>query len=76
MFSWLTHWTGGRTLGVLLAAATIVLALAAAPAFAGSGKRVVKVMTYNMDAGTDFLFFFAHPDDFDAAYSATVGELA
>ena len=76
MFTWLNHWTGGRALGVLLVAAAFVLGLAAVPASAGSDKRVVKVMTYNMDAGTDFLFFFAYPDDLAAAYAATVDELA
>jgi len=76
MFSWLRHWTGGRTLVVLLVAAAFVLGLAAGPAFAGSDKRVVTVMTYNMDAGTDFLFFFAYPDQLAAAYGATVDELA
>lgn len=76
MFSLLTHRIGGRTLGVMLAAAVFVLGLATSPAAAESDKRVVKVMTYNMDAGTDFLFFFAHPDDLAAAYLATADELA
>jgi endonuclease/exonuclease/phosphatase family metal-dependent hydrolase len=76
MFSWLTRRIGGRILGVVLVAAAFVLGLAAAPATADSNKRVVKVMTYNMDAGTDFLFFFAYPNDLAAAYSATAHELA
>ncbi|MCX6543776.1 MAG: endonuclease/exonuclease/phosphatase family protein [Acidobacteria bacterium] len=76
MFSWLTHRSGRGTLGVLLVAAAFVLGLTAAPASADSDKRVVKVMTYNMDAGTDFVFFFAYPNDLAAAYAATVDELA
>ncbi len=76
MFSWIRHRGGGRTFGVLLVAAALVLGLATAPAFADSNKRVVKVMTYNMDAGTDFLFFFASPNDLAAAYAATENELA
>jgi endonuclease/exonuclease/phosphatase family metal-dependent hydrolase len=36
--------------------------LAAQPARADADKRVVKVMTRNMDAGTDFEWFFVIPD--------------
>ncbi len=58
MFSWLARVRGGRRLGILLVVAAFLLGIAAAPATAQSDKRVVKVMTYNMDAGTDFLYFF------------------
>jgi endonuclease/exonuclease/phosphatase family metal-dependent hydrolase len=75
MFSWLTHRSTGRTIVGLLVAAAFVLGLAASPASADGDKRVVKVMTYNMDAGTDFVYFFAYPTDFAAAFSATLGEL-
>jgi endonuclease/exonuclease/phosphatase family metal-dependent hydrolase len=76
MFSWLNHRSTGRTLVGLLVAAALVLGLGAAPASAGGDKRVLKVMTYNMDAGTDFVYFFAYSSDFAAAYSATFEELA
>ncbi len=47
-----------RILGVMLLVAALTLSLTMAPALADSDKRVVKVMTQNMDAGTDLLFFF------------------
>ncbi|MHB8908294.1 MAG: hypothetical protein ACYDAA_05395 [Syntrophales bacterium] len=47
-----------RILGVMLFIATLMLGLTLSSALADSDKRVVKVMTQNMDAGTDLLFFF------------------
>lgn len=76
MLSRFTHRSGRRTLVGLLVAAAFFLGLAARPALADSDKRVVKVMTYNMDAGTDFVYFFAFPTNFPAAFSATLTELA
>ncbi len=88
MYSWLAHRRGGRTLGGLLVAAAFLLGIAAAPASAGGNQRmagdhrvagddrVVNVMTYNMDAGTDFVYFLANPGDIAGAYSATIAELA
>lgn len=64
----------GRAFGILFVLAAFLLVVAAAPASADSDKRVVKVMTYNMDAGTDFVYFFALPD-LASAYSATLAEL-
>ena len=75
MFSWLRHRSNGRTLAGLLVAAAFVVGLAASPASADSDKRIVKVMTYNMDAGTDFVYFIANPSDPAAAYSLTLSEL-
>jgi endonuclease/exonuclease/phosphatase family metal-dependent hydrolase len=75
MSSRLSDWRRIRAAGVLLVAAVFLLGLAAAPASADSGKRVVKVMTYNMDAGTDFVYFLAPGYDQETAYYATVAEL-
>ena len=47
-----------RILGLMLLIVTLTLSLTMSPALADSDKRVVKVMTQNMDAGTDLLFFF------------------
>lgn len=76
MFSWLARARGGRTLGILLVAAAFLLAVAASPASAQGSKRVLKVMTYNMDAGTDFLYFLYSGGDLEGAYQATIAELA
>ena len=75
MFSWLARVRGGRRLGILLVVAAFLLGIAAAPATAQSDKRVVKVMTYNMDAGTDFLFFLTGTD-LGVAFQETYAELA
>src|SRR5512143_41555 len=53
---------GSRILVFMLLIATLTLSLTMSPALADSDKRVVKVMTQNMDAGTDLLFFFAFSD--------------
>ncbi len=47
-----------RILVLMLLIATLTLSVTMSPALADSDKRVVKVMTQNMDAGTDLLFFF------------------
>ena len=47
-----------RILTLILLIATLTLSVTMSPALADSDKRVVKVMTQNMDAGTDLLFFF------------------
>jgi endonuclease/exonuclease/phosphatase family metal-dependent hydrolase len=65
----------GRAVGVLLVTIALLLATGAAPAAAQGDKRVLKVMTYNMDAGTDFLYFLAYWPDVGAAYAATLAEL-
>ncbi len=61
-----------RLAASLLLVAALVLGLtpfaSAAPA-----PRTLKVMTYNMDAGTDFIYFFALP--FEQAVQATYAEL-
>lgn len=46
-------------LALMLLIATLTFSVTMSPALADSDKRVVKVMTQNMDAGTDLLFFFA-----------------
>lgn len=43
---------------IMLVIATLTFSVTMSPALADSDKRVVKVMTQNMDAGTDLLFFF------------------
>jgi endonuclease/exonuclease/phosphatase family metal-dependent hydrolase len=73
MFSWLSPGRGGRRVVVLLAA-LVFLGVAVAPASAQAQKRVVKVMTYNMDAGTDFLYFLYGPD-LGTAFLQTYAEL-
>lgn len=75
MFSRLNDRRGVRVLGVLFVAAVFVLGVAAAPASADSGRRVIKVMTYNMDAGTDFGYFFTPGYDLQAAAAATIAEV-
>ncbi len=50
-----------RTLAFMLLIATRTLSLTMSPALVDSDKRIVRVMTQNMDAGTDLLFFFASP---------------
>ncbi len=62
-----------RTWALLVLVAALVAGFTAPPLSADSGKRVVKVMTYNMDAGTDFLYFFAYP--LPQAVAATIAEL-
>ncbi len=47
-----------RILALVLLIVTLTLGVTISPALSGSDKRVVKVMTQNMDAGTDLLFFF------------------
>jgi endonuclease/exonuclease/phosphatase family metal-dependent hydrolase len=47
-----------RVLGLILLIAAITLGSTMSNAWADSDKRIVKVMTQNMDAGTDLLFFF------------------
>jgi endonuclease/exonuclease/phosphatase family metal-dependent hydrolase len=46
-------------LALMLLIATLTFSVTMSPALADSDKRVVKVMTQNMDAGTDLLWFFA-----------------
>ncbi len=65
--------SGLRTWALLALVAAFVVGFTASPLSADSDKRVVKVMTYNMDAGTDFLYFFALP--FEDAVQATIAEL-
>jgi endonuclease/exonuclease/phosphatase family metal-dependent hydrolase len=64
-----------RALAFMLFIATLTLSLTMSPALADSDKRVVKVMTQNMDAGTDLLFFFAFPSDPILAAQLTYSEL-
>ncbi len=63
-----------RILVSMLFIAMLALSLTMSPALADSDKRVVKVMTQNMDAGTDLLFFFAISDPI-LATQATYNEL-
>ena len=51
-----------RILAFMLLIATLTLSLTMSPVLADSDKRVVNVMTQNMDAGTDLLYFFAISD--------------
>lgn len=62
-----------RILGLILLVAILTLGLTLSPALADSGKRVVKIMTQNMDAGTDLLFFFV--TDSISAAQLTYNEL-
>lgn len=75
MVSRLARHRVGRTVGFLLVTVALLLAFAAAPATAQGHNRVLKVMTYNMDAGTDFVYFFAYWPDVGAAFTATLTEL-
>ncbi len=68
---------GLRTLVVLLFVLALVPGLAASAVGADEGKRVLRVMTYNMDAGTDFLYLFALAgDDVTRAVRLTYEEVA
>jgi endonuclease/exonuclease/phosphatase family metal-dependent hydrolase len=62
-----------RVLGSMLLVITILLAWSLPPAWADSDKRIVKVMTRNMDAGTDLLYFFVEP--LDVALADTLAEI-
>ena len=72
-----------RVLGSMLLVLTILLACGLSPAWADSDKRIVKVMTRNMDAGTDlgwvFYYLTLHNpptmDDLALGASATYGEI-
>jgi hypothetical protein len=80
-----------RILGLMLLIATLTLSVIISPALAKcdkdkSDKRdepVVKVMTYNMDAGTDLLYFFnpaltpidPNTNEHMDPITATIGEL-
>ena len=61
-------------LGSMLLVITILLAWSLSPAWADSDKRIVKVMTRNMDAGTDLLYFFV--ELLDAALADTLAEIS
>lgn len=74
MFSRLSDWRRVRALGVMLVAGALLLGIAAAPA-AADGRHALKVMTYNMDAGTDFVYFFAPGYTIEAAAGATIAEV-
>ncbi len=65
--------SGVRALALLVLVAALAMGFTTTPLSADSGKRVVKVMTYNMDAGTDFLYFFAYP--LPQAVALTIAEL-
>ncbi|MGZ6208080.1 MAG: endonuclease/exonuclease/phosphatase family protein [Syntrophales bacterium] len=66
-----TRW---RVLGSILLVLVILLSWSLSPAWADSDKRIVKVMTRNMDAGTDLLYFFFYPLDF--ALAETLKEIS
>jgi endonuclease/exonuclease/phosphatase family metal-dependent hydrolase len=65
-----------RTLhrGVLLAA-TAVFCLSTLPAQANESKRVLKIMTRNMDAGTDLNLIFVYYPDVPTGVSATLAQV-
>ncbi|MBZ5498046.1 MAG: endonuclease/exonuclease/phosphatase family protein [Acidobacteriia bacterium] len=66
-----------RILVSMLLIVSFLFAFSMSPALAGSDKRTVNVMTYNMDAGTDLglVFFFASQGQLALGVSATYGEL-
>ena len=64
-----------RIMALMLLIATLMLSVTMAPALADSDKRVVKVMTQNMDAGTDLLWFFVPGLDPISAAQLTYQEL-
>ena len=66
---------GVRRWGLLVLVAIFVMSFTMPPLSADSDKRVVKVMTYNMDAGTDFLWFFVPGIDLPTAITLTYQEL-
>ena len=61
--------------GVALALAAIVYSLMASPAQASESKRVLKVMTRNMDAGTDLNLIFAYYPNVPVGVSATLAQV-
>ncbi len=66
-----------RILGSILLVISLILAFSMSPIFAAGDKRIVNVMTYNMDAGTDlgFVFFYAAKGQLELGVSYTYGEL-
>ncbi len=65
-----------RILAVMVAIAVVILGANVAPASAESDGRTITAMTYNMDAGTDFMYFFALPGDPLLATQLTYQEIA
>lgn len=59
---------------VALAAAAVVLCVSAA-AQVSESKRVLKIMTRNMDAGTDLNLIFAYYPDIPSGVSATLAQV-
>jgi len=64
-----------RRNAIALAFAAIVSCLIASPAQADESKRVLKVMTRNMDAGTDLNLIFAYYPNVPAGVSATLAQV-
>jgi endonuclease/exonuclease/phosphatase family metal-dependent hydrolase len=65
--------TKSRT--VALAAAAVAFCLTASAAEVNESKRVLKIMTRNMDAGTDLNLIFAYYPDIPAGVSATLAQV-
>ncbi len=64
-----------RRSAIALTFMAIVSCLIASPAQAHESKRVVKVMTRNMDAGTDLNLIFAYYPNVPAGVSATLAQV-
>jgi hypothetical protein len=75
MFTGLSRGRGGRGLGVVLLVSACLVGVTAGVASAQGNRPAVKVMTYNMDAGTDFLYFLALPVDQLTATQLTYQEV-
>jgi endonuclease/exonuclease/phosphatase family metal-dependent hydrolase len=68
----LRRFSTGKTFAI---AAAIAFCLGASTARADEGKRVLKVMTRNMDAGTDLNLIFAYYPDIATGVSATLTQV-
>lgn len=60
---------------VMLAMAAVVFCLTASAAQASESKRVLKIMTRNMDAGTDLNLIFVYYPNVPAGVSATLAQV-
>jgi hypothetical protein len=65
--------TKSRT--IALAVAAVAFCLTASAAEVNESKRVLKIMTRNMDAGTDLNLIFAYYPDIPGGVSATLAQV-
>src|SRR6266513_1981940 len=64
-----------KSRAVALAAAAVVFCVTASAAEVSESKRVLKIMTRNMDAGTDLNLIFVYYPDIPSGVSATLAQV-